>query len=236
MRGSSPGPVEAATSAAAAAKPAKPAEPVAPAVVSLQVDSVPDGATVVVNGRNTSLKTPASVTLSGPGPHSLRLTKPGFVPQEVNLTEADLRKGAASYTLAAVEITRVPVAIRSAYPVDVWSGSQALSRSKENHQLSVPTGTRLRISAGEYLLNDTVTVSAKGLQYSAPALGRLTVLTKFETCNVKVGDRVLGFPPISRMQVAAGQYRVDIVCAGGTNPPGQFVTVAPNDTATVRIY
>ena len=53
---------------------------------------------------------------------------------------------------------------------------------------------------------------------------------------MKVGDRVLGFPPISRMQVAAGQYRVDIVCAGGTNPPGQFVTVAPNDTATVRIY
>jgi hypothetical protein len=47
---------------------------------------------------------------------------------------------------------------------------------------------------------------------------------------------MLGFPPISRMQVAAGQYRVDIVCAGGTNPPGQFVTVAPNENATVRIY
>ena len=105
------------------------------------------------------------MTLSGAGPHSLRLTKPGFVPQEVNLTEADLRKGAASYTLAAVEITRVPVAIRSAYPVDVWSGSQALSRSKENHQ-RVPTGTRLRIGRRVFL-NDTVTVSAKGLQYSA---------------------------------------------------------------------
>ena len=238
MKGNAPDPVEAAAPAAAApaAAATKPSEPAAPVVVSLQVDSVPDGATVVVNGRNTSLKTPASVTLSGAGPHSLRLTKPGFVTQEVNLTEADLRKGSATYTLAAVEITRVPVAIRSSYPVDVWSGSQALSRSKESHKLSVPTGTRLRISAGEYLLNDTVTVSAKGLEYSAPALGRLTVLTKFETCNVKVGDRVLGFPPISRMQVAAGQYRVDIVCAGGTNPPGQFVTVAPNETATVRIY
>ena len=43
MKGNSPGPVEAATSAAAAENPAKPAEPVAPAVVSLQVDSVPDG-------------------------------------------------------------------------------------------------------------------------------------------------------------------------------------------------
>jgi len=233
MKRNAPAPVEA---AAPAAVTAKPAEPAAPAVVALQVDSVPDGALLVVNGRNTNLRTPASVTLGGPGPHSLRLSKAGFVTQDVTLTDADLRKGTASYTLAVAEITRVPVAIRSAYPVDVWSGSQTISRSKENHQLNLPTGTRLRITAGEYLLNDSVTVSAKGLEYSAPALGRLTVLTKFETCNVKVGDRVLGFPPISRMQVAAGQYRVDIVCAGGTNPPGQIVTVAPNENATVRIY
>ena len=233
MNGNSPEPVEAAAPADAAAKPS---EPAAPAVLSLQVDSVPSGATVQVNGRNTSLKTPASVSLSGPGPHTLRLSKAGFVTQEVNLTEADLRKGAASYTLAAAEITKVPVTIRSTYPVDVWSGSQVLSRAKETHQLSVPTGARLRVTAGEYLLSDTLTVTGKPLEYSAPALGRLTVLTKFETCNVKVGERLLGFPPISRMQVAAGQYRVDIVCAGGQNPPGQFVTVAPNETATVRIY
>ncbi len=233
MKRNAPAPVEA---AAPAAVTAKPAEPTAPAVVALQVDSVPDGALLVVNGRNTNLRTPASVTLGGPGPHSLRLSKAGFVTQDVTLTDADLRQGTASYTLAVAEITRVPVAIRSAYPVDVWSGSQTISRSKANHQLNLPTGTRLRITAGEYLLNDSVTVSAKGLEYSAPALGRLTVLTKFETCNVKVGDRVLGFPPISRMQVAAGQYRVDIVCAGGTNPPGQIVTVAPNENATVRIY
>jgi hypothetical protein len=197
---------------------------------------VPAGATVQVNGRNTDLKTPASITLSGPGPHTLRLSKAGFVMQDINLTDADIKKGSATYTLAAVEITKVPVTIRSTYPVDVFSGSQAIARAKEAHQLSLPVGAKLRVSAGEYLLNDSLTVTNKPVTYSAPGLGRLTVLTKFETCNVKIGDRVLGFPPISRMQVAAGQYRVDIVCEGGSNPPSQFVTVAPNETATVRIY
>ncbi len=74
------------------------------------------------------------------------------------------------------------------------------------------------------------------MQYNAPPVGRLTVLTKFETCTVKIGDRLLGFPPITRMPVVAGQYRVDIVCQGGNNPPSQFVTVAADDTATVRIH
>ena len=225
VEASAPG---AATAATKASEPAV-------ATASLQVESVPAGAAIFINGRPTNQTTPASVAFTGPAPHNLRLSKRGFVTQEISVTEADLRKGAGSYTLAAAEVPKVAVAINSSYPVDVWSGSQVLSRAKESHQLSLPSGTKLRITAGEYLLNDSVTVTTP-LKYNAPALGRLTVLTKFETCTVKVGDQDVGFPPISRKQVAAGQYRVDIVCAGGQNPPGQFVTVAPNETATVRIY
>ena len=47
---------------------------------------------------------------------------------------------------------------------------------------------------------------------------------------------LLGFPPITNLTVVAGQYRVDIVCDTGPNPPGQFVTVVPNQTATVRVF
>jgi hypothetical protein len=100
----------------------------------------------------------------------------------------------------------------------------------------VPVGTRLRVISREYLLDAPISVSGKPVEYSAPAAGRLTVLTKFETCSVKVGEWMLGFPPITRLPVAAGQYRVDIVCQGGDSPPGQFVTVNANETATVRIF
>jgi len=62
------------------------------------------------------------------------------------------------------------------------------------------------------------------------------VLTKYETCNVKIGSKDLGYPPITKLPLVSGQHRVDIVCSNGQNPPGQFVTVTPNSTVTARIY
>jgi hypothetical protein len=202
----------------------------------LRVESAPAGADVSVNGRGVGEITPAPVTLSGAGPFKLRVAKRGFVAQEVLVSEDDLARGTLSVTLSAAEVQRVAVTVSSAYPVEVLSGSQTLAAAGTAHQLSVPAGSRLRVVARDLMLDEVLNVTAKPVQYNTPSVGRLTVLTKFETCNVKIGDRMVGFPPITRMPIVAGQYRVDIVCQSGTNPPGQFVTVPANDTATVRIY
>jgi hypothetical protein len=61
------------------------------------------------------------------------------------------------------------------------------------------------------------------------------VFSSFETCEVRIGDQGLGAPPITRMPVAAGQYRVEVVCPDGKNPSGQFATVNPGETATVKM-
>jgi hypothetical protein len=202
----------------------------------VQVESVPPGAALVVDGEATSQATPTSIAFVGPGPHKLRLSKRGFVNQEVNLTAADLRRGSVSYTLAPAEASRVAVTINSAYPVEVLTGSKVLSAASATHQLSVPSGSKLRVTAKEYLLDDAVAVGAKPVEYHAPGIGRLTVLTKYETCNIRIGEHLLGFPPITRQPIASGQYRIDVACPNGQNPAGQFVTVAPNETATVRIF
>jgi serine/threonine protein kinase len=202
----------------------------------LRVESAPPGADVLVNGRGVGEVTPAPVTLTGAGPFKLRIAKRGFVAQEVLVSEDDLARGTLAVTLSAAEVQRVAVTVSSAYPVEVLSGSQTLAVAGTAHQLSVPAGSRLRIVARDLMLDEVLAVTAKPVQYNTPSVGRLTVLTKFETCNVKIGDRMVGFPPITRMPIVAGQYRVDIVCQSGTNPPGQFVTVPANDTATVRIY
>ena len=222
------GPVTAAAPAGAA--------PVAAGLV-LQVTTLPAGATIAVDGRATEQTTPAPVTFAGPGPHTLRLSKRGYVTQDVTLTDADLQRGTLAYTLPASEAVRIPVTIKSEYPVEIFNGSQRLAAAESSHQLTVPAGTRLRVVSSEYLLDTAISVAAKPVDYTTPGAGRLTVLTgKYETCNVKIGAKVLGFPPITRLPVAAGQYRVDLVCQGGTNPPGQFVTINPNETATVKIY
>ncbi len=229
MQGTPPDGSTVTNSAAAIAPVAASTDPV------LRVESNPAGAEVVLDGRPTGQVTPAPVTFAGPGPYTLRLSRRGFVSQEVNLTAADLKGPALSYTLSAVEVPNIPVKITSAYPVEVLSGKSTLASAGTSHSLTVPQGTRLRVVAREYLLDVPVVASGKTVAYSTPALGKLTVLTRFETCNVKVGDRALGFPPITRMPIVAGQYRIDIVCASGNNPPSQFVTVAPNETATARI-
>lgn len=216
--------------------PAAPAAEPAVKKTVLEVQTSPAGAELAVGGESIADATPAKVTLTGAGPFTLRLSKRGFVTQEVELTDADLARGAVSYTLAAVEVPRVPVTISSAYPVEIQSGSQTLSAAALTHQLTVAAGSRLRVVSRDMLLDSVINVTGRPVQYSSPALGRLTVLTTHETCNVKIGDRTLGFPPITRMPVVAGQYRVDIVCPTGTNPPGQFVTVPANETATVRIH
>ena len=201
----------------------------------LRVESVPAGADIALNGKPTGEVTPAPVTFAGDGPHTLKLTRRGYVSQEVSITAADLKGTALSYTLAAVEVVNVPVQITSAYPVEVMSGRNTLASAGLSHSLSVPSGTRMRVVAREYLLDVPLVASGRTVSFTSPALGKLTVLTKFETCKVKIGERMLGFPPITRMPIVAGQYRVDIVCDSGNNPPGVFVTVAANDTATARI-
>jgi serine/threonine-protein kinase len=215
--------------------PGGPTTPPAVPTRKLQVETIPAGADIVVNGQPTSLKTPATVQLSGTGPHRLRLSRPGSETQEVTLTDADLKAGAVSYKLAEPAPAGVSVTISASYPVEVWNGSQSLGRAAESHRLRVEPGTRLRIASRAFLLNDTVTVPGRNFEYRAPAVGYLTVLTNFETCEVRVGTQSLGAPPITRLPVAAGQYRVEVVCPTGQNPPGQFVTVNPNETATARI-
>ena len=242
-----PAPLESAPAATADTRP--PTAPGAPSVVApaasvpsaatqvLQVTTLPAGATIAVDGRATEQTTPAPVTFAGAGPHTLRLSKKGYVTQDVTLTDADMQRGNLAYTLPAAEAVRIPVAIKSEYPVEVFNGTQRLASAESSHQLTVPAGTRLRIVSNEYLLDTAITVAGRPVDYTTPGAGRLTVLTgKYETCNVKIGTRVLGFPPITRLPVAAGQYRVDLVCQGGSNPPGQFVTINANETATVKIY
>ncbi len=209
----------------------------AAADASLQVESVPAGAAIVVDGKAINQTTPSVITLSGAGPHRLRLSKPGFVTQEVTIVEADLRKGAVSYTLAPAEVVGVAVSIESPYPVEVWNGPQAVARASQSHKLRIAPGSRLRISSRDFLLNDSLNVASRAVDYQAPALGELTVLTRHETCTIKIGDQVLGFPPITRKKVAAGEYRIEFIgCPSGVNPPGASVTVPPGGAFTAKIF
>ena len=222
----------AATGSGAGAAPAAGASAVEE--IRVAVASDPAGATIAIDGKETTQTTPATVAMAA-GPHRLRLSKKGFVAQDVRLAETDVRGGSVSYTLQPATVASVAVSITSTYPVAVLNGSKAISSANESHQLTVPAGSTLHVTASEYLLDAVIKAEGKQVDYQAPALGFLNVLTKYETCNVKIGAKDLGYPPITKLPIAAGQHRIDISCPTGQNPPGQMVTVTPNGTATARI-
>jgi eukaryotic-like serine/threonine-protein kinase len=219
---------------AAAAVPAAAPAPPASVDATLKIASEPTGAAIALDGRDTRQTTPASITVRGAGPHTLKLSKRGFVAKEINLADADVRSGSVSYTLEQAQVVMGSVSITSAYPVEVFEGAKLISRPSDSHQLKVAVGTTIRVRNPEYMLDVPVRVEAK-TDYQAPPLGYLSVLTRYETCNVKIGAKDLGFPPISRLPIVAGQYKIDIVCPSGPSPNGQFVTIPPNGLGTARI-
>ncbi|MGE4055970.1 MAG: serine/threonine protein kinase, partial [Vicinamibacterales bacterium] len=229
---------EPAAAAAGAVTPSPAAEPapVVPAEVKLQVESTPEGAAIMLNGQATQLTTPAAVVLTGEGPHRVSLSRRGFVTREQEITAEDLTRGTLNLTLTAAEPVMVAVSVASTYPVEVYSGNRRISEASESHELRVAAGTTLSVRSQEYLLNAPLRVDGKPIDFQTPALGYLTVLTTYETCNVRIGQRDLGYPPITRLPLVAGQHRVDIACSAGTNPQGQLVTVPPNDVVTARIF
>ena len=112
---------------------------------------------------------------------------------------------------------QVAVSLAGAYPFAVLDGGRTVSPAATAHDLKIAAGRSLVISAPEYFLRQTVRVdgtATQGFDWTAPGLGKLDVRSAQETCDVMIGDRKLGNPPLVIPEIAAGQYKVDISCAG----------------------
>ena len=121
---------------------------------------------------------------------------------------------------AAPASSAVPIAVsvEGAYPFAVLDGSRVLSPAGTSHQVTVAAGRRLRLVAPEYSLNQAVPIeenAERRVAIQAPALGRLTIRSSQETCTIKIGDRVLGYPPVNNVGIAGGSYQIDLVCPNG---------------------
>jgi hypothetical protein len=204
----------------------------------LHVASDPDGARIDVDGSDTGLTTPADVPLGRGTPNLIRLTKKGFQPIESRLTSAVLQAGAVSYHLPEAETATVKVAAAGSYPFEVLDGKRLLSRAASSHELNVAPHRILRLRASAYLLDYPFKVDGGGgraMQVQAPELGKLTIRSAMETCQVSVDGRDLGFPPINAQLVAAGTYSVQLKCPDGRTIRGTAITVVAGQTLIAKV-
>ena len=96
------------------------------------------------------------------------------------------------------------VTLKGSYPFEVVDGARVIGESGTEHTLTLAGPRVLRLRNSEYMLDYSVRVDASRTSAESPDLGRLTVRTPLETCNVWVAGRDLGYPPITDQKLAAG--------------------------------
>jgi hypothetical protein len=107
------------------------------------------------------------------------------------------------------------VTLTGGYPFEVVDGQKVISAAATSHELKQQVGKALTLRAPQYFLNQTVRVEGSANQpfeFAVPGLGSLAVRSTQETCDVSIQNKKLGNPPLTIKEIAAGSYKVDLVC------------------------
>ncbi len=226
-----------ATSPAADSPSAGSRTPATPPADAAHVDRVklvsdPDGARILVNGKEAGV-TPADVAMADVRGGRVRLSKSGFRGTDVRATASQMESGVV-LTKLDPEPLGINVAVSGAYPFEVWDGGRKLSSASARHAFIVESPRTLRLRAPDVLLDAPVRVDgARGsrVAYDAPALGRLTLRTTLETCKIVIGGHDFGYPPLTAQPVAAGSYDLQLRCPDGSTRSSR-VLVSAGETRT----
>jgi hypothetical protein len=131
----------------------------------------------------------------------------------------------------------IGVTLTGGYPFEVVDGQKVISAAATSHELKQQVGKALLLRAPQYFLNQTVRVEGSANQpfeFAVPGLGSLAVRSNQETCDVAIQDKKLGNPPVTVKEIAAGSYKVDLVC-GSDVVKSAYATVQAGHESVVPI-
>jgi serine/threonine-protein kinase len=131
----------------------------------------------------------------------------------------------------------VEVTLTGGYPFEVVDGQKVISAAATSHELKQQVGKALTLRAPQYFLNQTVRVEGSANQpfeFAVPGLGSLAVRSTQETCDVAIQNKKLGNPPLTVKEIAAGSYKVDLVC-GSDVVKSAYATVQAGHESVVPI-
>jgi serine/threonine-protein kinase len=109
----------------------------------------------------------------------------------------------------------IQVTLTGGYPFEVVDGEKVISAAATSHELKQQVGKSLTLRAPQYFLNQTVRVEGSANQpfeFAVPGLGSMAIRSTQETCDVSIQNKKLGNPPLTIKEIAAGSYKVDLVC------------------------
>jgi hypothetical protein len=131
----------------------------------------------------------------------------------------------------------IEVTLTGGYPFEVVDGARVISAAATSHELKQQVGKALLLRAPQYFLSQTVRVEGSANQpfeFAVPGLGSLAVRSTQETCDVAIQNKKLGNPPLTVKEIAAGSYKVDLVC-GSDVVKSAYATVQAGHESVVPI-
>jgi serine/threonine protein kinase len=131
----------------------------------------------------------------------------------------------------------IGVTLTGGYPFEVVDGAKVISAAATSHELKQQVGKALLLRAPQYFLSQTVRVEGSANQpfeFAVPGLGSLAVRSTQETCDVAIQNKKLGNPPLTVKEIAAGSYKVDLVC-GSDVVKSAYATVQAGHESVVPI-
>ncbi len=202
---SEPAPAPAAATAAPAAVP-QPVEDLGGEAGSgeLRIESVPDGARVVLDGKEVGF-TPLALKGVPAGRHALVLEGDAGTLKRTVRVQADER------TVARYEITAGFLSVTSRIPVEIFDGTKKLGSSDEGHILLAPGQYKVRLVNTHYGFREDAEFAIKAGEISTHAVtlpdGSLHITTE-AGAEIFVDGEMMGVAPLAPFRVPIGAREV----------------------------
>lgn len=209
------------------AVPPKP-EPVR--VPTVRVTTTPPGASVELNGVRLPGQTPLSVELGAP-PYRLALSLAGHQPTDLVLTDAQVTAGEVAWQFALIPADTT-LQVTADYEFELLRQGRPVAGAATRQTARVRASESLQARATAVFLDQLITIPAKPpavVRVTLPALGRLSVRTNLETCEVTINGRSAGFPPLTDQEIVSGSHILALKCPDGPGPR-QAVTIPSGGT------
>jgi PEGA domain-containing protein len=206
FKGRKSAPETAATPAPAAAAPEVVEEVTVDAKGSgeLRVESVPDGARVVLDGREAGF-TPLTVKNLAAGRHALILEG------ESGTLRRTVRVQAGERTVARYEITAGFLSITSRIPLEIYDGNRKIGTSAEGHVLLAPGSYKVRLVNTHYGYREDAEFTIKPGEITTYPVtlpqGSLRVTTE-AGAQIFIEGEAVGTAPLAALRVPIGTREV----------------------------
>jgi PEGA domain len=215
-----------------------PAPAVAPSVGSVlknvKIDTAPSAASIMVDGKDTGLKTPASISVDPHQMHEVQLQLAGYEPLKHSVDQ-----NPPANLLLQMKPLPGQLQYKGKIPVSIYSDKKLLFNATDGATFSLPAGTYTltMITTNKAYIKDVQTIEVKPQEVSTiapPETGSLSITANPSNCKIFINGVFIDSPPIFDLPLQAGNHQIRVAWEKQGKDKTIDITVAAGQSKTLR--